>query len=88
MQVLTQFYMQASQWGALVWFVYSRVILLIESTAPSADFFFPSYTEELSFIYMAARMDGVFAAVSRAFHEVSCSCSFWDARSELVVKES
>ncbi|KAJ6651895.1 hypothetical protein lerEdw1_015951 [Lerista edwardsae] len=28
------------------------------------------YTEELSFVYMAARMDGVFAAVSRAFHEI------------------
>lgn len=28
------------------------------------------YTEELSFLYMAARMDGVFAAVSRAFHEI------------------
>nr|XP_056720173.1 methyltransferase-like protein 17, mitochondrial [Euleptes europaea] len=29
-----------------------------------------NYTEELSFLYMAARMDGVFAAVSRAFHEI------------------
>ncbi|XP_062994017.1 methyltransferase-like protein 17, mitochondrial isoform X2 [Elgaria multicarinata webbii] len=28
------------------------------------------YTEELSFLYMVARMDGVFAAVSRAFHEI------------------
>ncbi|XP_054850953.1 methyltransferase-like protein 17, mitochondrial [Eublepharis macularius] len=29
-----------------------------------------NYTEELSFLYMAARMDGMFAAVSRAFHEI------------------
>ncbi|XP_067325903.1 ribosome assembly protein METTL17, mitochondrial isoform X1 [Anolis sagrei] len=28
------------------------------------------YTEELSFLYMAARMDGVFAAVYRALHEI------------------
>uniref|UniRef100_A0A8D0GX28 Ribosome assembly protein METTL17, mitochondrial n=1 Tax=Sphenodon punctatus TaxID=8508 RepID=A0A8D0GX28_SPHPU len=28
------------------------------------------YNEELSLVYMAARMDGVFAAVSRAFHEI------------------
>ncbi|XP_077169966.1 ribosome assembly protein METTL17, mitochondrial [Paroedura picta] len=29
-----------------------------------------TYTEELSLLYMAARMDGVYAAVSRAFHEI------------------
>ncbi|EGW14101.1 Protein RSM22-like, mitochondrial [Cricetulus griseus] len=29
-----------------------------------------SYNEELSLIYMAARLDGGFAAVSRAFHEI------------------
>ncbi|XP_060112587.1 methyltransferase-like protein 17, mitochondrial [Heteronotia binoei] len=29
-----------------------------------------NYTEELSFLYMAARMDGMYAAVSRAFHEI------------------
>ncbi|XP_007442030.1 methyltransferase-like protein 17, mitochondrial [Python bivittatus] len=29
-----------------------------------------NYTEELSFLYMAARMDAIFAAVSRAFHEI------------------
>ncbi|EHB08177.1 RSM22-like protein, mitochondrial [Heterocephalus glaber] len=29
-----------------------------------------SYNEELSLVYMAARLDGGFAAVSRAFHEV------------------
>ncbi|XP_020633360.3 ribosome assembly protein METTL17, mitochondrial [Pogona vitticeps] len=28
------------------------------------------YTDELSFLYMVARMDGVFAAVFRAFHEI------------------
>uniref|UniRef100_A0A8D2L4G8 Ribosome assembly protein METTL17, mitochondrial n=1 Tax=Varanus komodoensis TaxID=61221 RepID=A0A8D2L4G8_VARKO len=28
------------------------------------------YTNELSFVYMVARMDGVFAAVCRAFHEI------------------
>ncbi|XP_075768137.1 ribosome assembly protein METTL17, mitochondrial isoform X2 [Pelodiscus sinensis] len=28
------------------------------------------YTEELSLVYMAARLDGGFAAVSRAFHEI------------------
>ncbi|KAM5235519.1 ribosome assembly protein METTL17, mitochondrial [Ctenodactylus gundi] len=29
-----------------------------------------SYNEELSLVYMAARLDGGFAAVSRAFHEI------------------
>lgn len=29
-----------------------------------------SYTEGLSLVYMAARLDGGFAAVSRAFHEI------------------
>ncbi|KAL8176498.1 UNVERIFIED_CONTAM: hypothetical protein K2H54_035620 [Gekko kuhli] len=29
-----------------------------------------NYTEELSFLYMVARMDGMYAAVSRAFHEI------------------
>lgn len=29
-----------------------------------------SYNEGLSLVYMAARLDGGFAAVSRAFHEV------------------
>ncbi|XP_042332130.1 methyltransferase-like protein 17, mitochondrial [Sceloporus undulatus] len=29
-----------------------------------------NYTEELSFLYMAARMDGIFAAVYRALHEI------------------
>lgn len=29
-----------------------------------------SYNESLSLVYMAARLDGGFAAVSRAFHEV------------------
>ncbi|XP_015273012.1 PREDICTED: methyltransferase-like protein 17, mitochondrial [Gekko japonicus] len=29
-----------------------------------------NYTEQLSFLYMAARMDGMYAAVSRAFHEI------------------
>ncbi|XP_053119693.1 methyltransferase-like protein 17, mitochondrial [Hemicordylus capensis] len=29
-----------------------------------------NYTEEFSFVYMVARMDGMFAAVSRAFHEI------------------
>uniref|UniRef100_A0A452IGP5 Methyltransferase like 17 n=1 Tax=Gopherus agassizii TaxID=38772 RepID=A0A452IGP5_9SAUR len=28
------------------------------------------YTDELSLVYMAARLDGGFAAVSRAFHEI------------------
>lgn len=34
---------------------------------------FDSYSEELSLIYMAARLDGGFAAVFRAFHEVRVS---------------
>ncbi|XP_020856891.1 ribosome assembly protein METTL17, mitochondrial [Phascolarctos cinereus] len=29
-----------------------------------------SYDERLSLVYMAARLDGVFAAISRAFHEI------------------
>lgn len=46
------------------------VYLLVGMT----DFFF-SYNEELSLIYMAARLDGAFAAVFRVFHEVKISAS-------------
>uniref|UniRef100_A0A670JL43 Methyltransferase like 17 n=1 Tax=Podarcis muralis TaxID=64176 RepID=A0A670JL43_PODMU len=41
------------------------------------------YTEELSFIYMAARMDGVFAAVTRAFHEIQKRVSDFEPRTLL-----